>query len=169
MAGRGGRSRGGSRPSGGGRGYPRTERLNELLREIVAEELAEQDDDELAMVTITGVDVDRELEKARVYYSCLDGDEQGEARLDALEAFRPVAKRAISAQARLRRTPELVFVADQAVRSAQRIEDVLRANPPRDVEIDEDLYVHAAPDADVDSDDDRDASPGADGSEAASR
>lgn len=151
MAGRGGRSRGGSRPSGGARGYQRTERLNELLREIVAEELAEQDDDELAMVTITGVDVDRELEKARVYYSCLDGDEQGEARRDALEAFRPIAKRAISAQARLRKTPELVFVADQAVRSAQRIEDVLRAHPPRDVEVDEDRYVHPAPDRDDDT------------------
>ena len=35
-------------------------------------------------------------------------------------------QRAIGDRARLRRTPPLVFVADEAARSAERIEDILR-------------------------------------------
>ena len=46
------------------RSYPRTARVNELLREIVAEELERIDDDRLELVTITAVDVDPDLEPA---------------------------------------------------------------------------------------------------------
>jgi ribosome-binding factor A len=41
------------------RPVPRTARLNELLRQIVAEELERIDDERLELVTITNVDVDR--------------------------------------------------------------------------------------------------------------
>ena len=58
------------------RGYQRTDRVNELLREIIAEQLTREDDDGLAFVTITSVDVDREFEKARVYYTTVDGDDE---------------------------------------------------------------------------------------------
>lgn len=108
------------------RGYQRTERLNELLREIIAEELTGQDDDDLAFVTITGVDVDRELDRAKVFYTSVDGDDDTPARRDALDRFRIKAKRAIGAQARLRKTPELVFLPDDVARSAERIDSILK-------------------------------------------
>jgi ribosome-binding factor A len=108
------------------RGYQRTDRVNELLREIIAEELARQDDDALALLTITAVDVDREFDRAKVFYSSVDGDDDNEARREALEHFRLRAKRAVSRQARLRKTPELVFLPDDVVRHAQRIEDILK-------------------------------------------
>ena len=40
------------------RRYPRTARVNELVREVVAEELERIDDERLELVTVTGVDVE---------------------------------------------------------------------------------------------------------------
>ena len=38
--------------------YPRTARLNQSLREVIAEALTRIDDERLDMVTITSIDVD---------------------------------------------------------------------------------------------------------------
>jgi ribosome-binding factor A len=123
--------------STGSRGYERTDRLGELMREIVAEELERIGDERLELVTITGVDVDRELERARIYYTCLDQDERSPEVVEALAEHRGRVRRAIGNQARVRRVPEVVFVPDEAQRSAERIEDILRgidAPAPRDDE-----------------------------------
>ena len=47
--------------------YPRTARLNELVREIVAEELERIDDERLDLVTVVDVVVDADLRRAIVY------------------------------------------------------------------------------------------------------
>ncbi len=105
------------------RDYPRTARLNELLREIIAAEIDRIDDDRLGWVSISGVDVDNELSKARVYLSSLDDDLTD--TLDALNDNRGRMKRAIGDQATIRRVPELEFVSDPAVRSGGRVEEIL--------------------------------------------
>lgn len=110
----------------GRKGYQRTERVNELLREIIAEELVGHDDDALALVTITGVEVDREFEKARVFYTSVDGDDTSDEIVKALHEFRPRAKRAVGRQARLRKTPDLEFLPDDVIRSAERIDRILK-------------------------------------------
>ena len=112
--------------STGNRGYERTDRLGELLREIVAEELERIDDERLELVTITGVDVDRELERAQVFYTSLGQDERDPEIVEALAEHRGRVRRAIGNQARVRRTPDVVFLPDDAQRSAERIEDILR-------------------------------------------
>ena len=57
------------------REYQRSARLNELLREIIAEELERVDDDRLDWVSVVSVEVDNELTKARVYLSLLEENE----------------------------------------------------------------------------------------------
>jgi ribosome-binding factor A len=118
--------------SSGSRGYERTDRLGELLREIVAEELEKIDDERLELVTITGVDVDRELDRAQVFYTSLDQDERSPEIVEALSEHRGRVRRAIGNQARLRRVPEVVFSPDDAQRSAERIEDILRGTATTD-------------------------------------
>lgn len=106
------------------REYPRTERLNQLLREIMAEALEHVDDDRIANVTITDVDVDAELSRAIVYFDPLDE----EADDDVLEAFAEhewQLKRAIGQEARIRKTPRLEFHPDLTLRSADRIVSIL--------------------------------------------
>jgi ribosome-binding factor A len=106
--------------------YPRIARVNELVREIVADELERIDDERLELVTVTQVVVDRDLEKAVVYVDSLAGPDADEELLDALGDYRVRLQGAIGRQARLRRTPHLQFEVDDVARGAQRIESILR-------------------------------------------
>ena len=135
------------------RDYPRTARLNELLREIIGEELERIDDSRLDVVTVISVDTESDLRRAVVYYDCLDGEDGDEDALAALGDARIRLQSAIGRQARVKRTPELRFVPDPAVRSGARIEAVLAdLGPIPDVEVDPGVYG-----------DDADDDPGADG------
>ena len=98
------------RSAGGQRGYARMARVNELCREILADELERIDDDRLELVTVTHVAVDPDLRHATVAYSRLDRDVD-EAQ-EALAVVRPRLQGAIARQARLKRTPELRFEVD---------------------------------------------------------
>ena len=111
------------RSGGAPRGFDRTDRLNELLTRILAEELERIDDVRLDLVTVTGVDTDRDLSQAKVYVTGGTADDEV---IEALEEQRFRLQRAIGDRTRLRRTPPLVFRVDEAVRSAERIEDILR-------------------------------------------
>jgi len=109
------------------RQYPRTARVNELCQEIVAEELERIDDERLELVTVTHVEVDPDLRRARVEFSRL-GEGEDEA-LEALAEHRVRLQGAIARQARLKRTPELAFRADPVIRHGARIEELLRDDP----------------------------------------
>lgn len=106
--------------------FPRMARVNELVREIVADELERIDDPELELLAVTQVVVDRDLEKAVVYFDSLEGEAADEVVLAALDSHRVRLQRAIGTQARLRRTPLLVFRPDDVARGAQRIESIIR-------------------------------------------
>ena len=106
--------------------YPRTARVNELCREILGDELERIDDDRLHLVTITHVDVDPDLRRARVDFSSLgEGEEEA---LEAFEELRPRLQAAIARQARLKRTPELRFAVDRVIEQGARIEELLRGD-----------------------------------------
>ena len=108
-------------------GAQRSSRLNELLREIIADELSRIDDDRLEWVSITHVKTDRSLDRAQVFFTAALGEESDEDRLvPVFEEHRSRLQGAIGRQARLRRTPPLVFTPDEQLRSADRIESILR-------------------------------------------
>ena len=121
----------GRRSGGATRGYDRTDRLNELLVRILADEVERIDDDRLGFLTVAGVETDRDLSMARVYVTS-DVDDHG--LLEALAEHRLRLQRAIGSQARVRRVPPLTFVVDDTVRSADRIEEILRGLAPFDEE-----------------------------------
>jgi ribosome-binding factor A len=108
------------------RDYPRTARLNQLFHEILAEELEKIDDERLGMVTIMSVDCDTDLRHATVYYDTLGGEDDDEEVQGALDDHRWELQGAIGRQARVKRTPELLFKPDAVGRGAARIEEVIR-------------------------------------------
>lgn len=114
------------RRTGGARNFSRMARVDKLLREILGEELERFDDDRLDMVTVTAVACEPDLGRATVFYDNLRGEEADEDLQAALAELRPRLQAAVAGQARLKRTPELHFEPDLAVRNAQRIEEVLR-------------------------------------------
>lgn len=118
------------------RDYPRTARLGELLREILADELIELDDDRLGIVTITGVDVDNDLNRAVVYFDTLDGGEADDLAQEAFAEHRGRLKVAIGRQAHVRKVPDLSFRPDPGIRLGERLDATLREmGPAHDVEV----------------------------------
>jgi ribosome-binding factor A len=109
---------------------PRTARLNELLREIIGEELSRLGDERLEHVSITSVDVDSDLNRAIVTFDALDGEAVDGEVLEALGELRVRLQRAVGAQMTARKTPILDFRPDTVIRSAARIEELLRTLPP---------------------------------------
>ena len=109
----------------------RTARLSETLREVIADELAKIDDDRLGFVTITSVDVDSEMNRGIVFYDSMHGAEGDELILEALNEYRKRLQSVIADQVRARRTPVLQFRPDDAIRAAQRIDEVLRQDEIR--------------------------------------
>ncbi len=115
----------------GGHRYPRTARLNETLREIIADELVRVDDERLSLVTVTQIDADQELNRAIVYFDSLDGPDADGTIVDVLGEHRARLQSAIARQIRTKKTPILTFQPDEVIRSAERIDDILRADRRR--------------------------------------
>jgi ribosome-binding factor A len=114
------------------RKYPRTARVNEVMLEVLADELERLSDPRLELVTLTGVDVTRDLAYATVYYSTLAAtaaDAPGsvaENAGDALRAAAPHLRGLVGRQMRIRQVPKLTFEADPGIIAGQRIEEILR-------------------------------------------
>ena len=125
------RPRSGSRkPKGGSsHGYPRTARLSEVLREVIADELTRIDDERLELVTVTSIDVDPEMNRAIVYFDSMFGEEGDEGVIEALNEHRARMQSSINRQMHARKTPILSFRPDEVIRSAARIEELLRKQP----------------------------------------
>lgn len=124
------RSGGRRQPKGGSsHGYPRTARLSEVLREIIADELTRIDDERLELVTITSVDVDQEMNRAVVYFDSMFGEEGDAGVVAAMGEHRARMQASINRQMHARKTPILSFRPDEVIRSAARIEELLRRRP----------------------------------------
>ena len=79
--------------------------------------------------SVTAVEVDRELEHAKIYYTCLDGNDLADDVVEAFAEQRGRVRKAIGVQAKVRRVPNLTFLPDNVLRSAQRIEEILAKMP----------------------------------------
>lgn len=120
--------------------YPRTARLNQSLREVIADELTRIDDERLDLVTITAIDVDAEMNRAFVYFDSLRGTDGDEEILEALHSHRVRIQSSIGRQVRSKKTPILTFKPDEVIRSAEHIERLLQSAeilPERPEPIDE--------------------------------
>lgn len=116
------------------RQYARTDRIAEVIREIVAPEVERLGDERLELVTITDVVVDSSLERATVYYSAMSNEDPG--RTDevagALEEIRWRIQKLVNREMQTRKTPQISFEPDTVLESALRIDDILRSINPSD-------------------------------------
>ena len=108
------------------RGGTRMDRVNELLREVIAEEIRILKDPAVGFVTITGVDTAPDLHSAVVHYSTLGDKNQQEESAQALSRAAVHVQTRMGAQVRLKYTPRLEFKVDRAIEVGLHMERVLR-------------------------------------------
>jgi ribosome-binding factor A len=107
-----------------GVGGHRTERIGERIQIELARLIREDlRDPRVGFVTLTGVEVSKDLRHAKVFISVL-GDSLEET-LAALTHATPFLKRELGRRAGLKHTPGLRFVEDRSIRGARRVEDLL--------------------------------------------
>jgi ribosome-binding factor A len=109
--------------SGSHHPYPRSARVNQILREVISDELMRISDvdERLGLLTVTGVETSPDVAQAVVFLHSLSD----EARV-ALEEHRAQLQSAVNVQTRLKRTPKLTFLADPAVASGEAVEILRR-------------------------------------------
>jgi len=105
----------------------RPDRVAEAIREEIASFLAAgvRDPRVMGFVTVTGVDVTRDLRSAKVFVSVMGTDEERATTLEGLNALAPQLRGPIGRALRLRSAPEIAFRLDESVARAARIETLL--------------------------------------------
>ena len=104
----------------------RSQRVADLVRaEISSLVLIEAHDPDLRRVTITDVEMPSDLRSARVFFSCLGGDEEREKAALALRRAAGYLRREVGQRCKLRFAPELHFVSDRSLERGARLEELL--------------------------------------------
>ncbi|MFA5088461.1 MAG: 30S ribosome-binding factor RbfA [Candidatus Omnitrophota bacterium] len=104
----------------------RIERINQQIKREVGDMLEKEiQDPRVRFVTITGVEVSRDLQYAKISFTVLGDHQKAEIALEGLNQAKGFIRRMIGQRVRMRYTPEPRFVFDQSVEYAARIEQKL--------------------------------------------
>lgn len=103
----------------------RMRKVNELVREVVADAVRDLKDPRIGFLTITGVETSPDKRHAVVYYSVLGSEEEKEDTAAALSSARVRIQRALGSETRMRNTPVLEFRVDPSIDAGIRISEIL--------------------------------------------
>ncbi|MEZ8143748.1 ribosome-binding factor A [Enterovibrio norvegicus FF-33] len=107
--------------------FSRTQRVSQQVQKEVALILQREiKDPRISMVTVSGVDVSRDLAYAKIHVTFLTtGDQTAEAGLEALNEQAWYVRTLLGKAIRLRITPEVIFVFDQSLTEGMRISNLV--------------------------------------------
>ena len=126
--------------------FKRAERVADQLRIEVADILAKKSKDpRLHSVTVTDVEVTKDLRIARVYVSILGSQDDKPGILKALVSAAGFVRSELGRRLELRYTPEVKFWADSNGPRAERILEILDTLPPAGLESATDLGADYTP------------------------
>ncbi len=103
----------------------RMRKVNELVREVVADAVVDLKDPRIGFLTITGAETSPDLRYAIVYYSVLGTDEEKAGTADALASASARIQSQLGRQTKLRYTPKLEFRVDPAIDRGMRVSELL--------------------------------------------
>jgi ribosome-binding factor A len=101
-------------------------RINERMRRVLGESIAELSDPRIGFVTVTGVRIARDFRNAKVYVSVLGDESAREDSLAALRSAHGLLQRAVARDSKLHHTPQLEFIYDDTTDSAMRLDELLK-------------------------------------------
>lgn len=104
------------------RDFPRTRRVGEQIqRELAVLIRDEIKDPRIGMVSISGVEVSRDLAHAKVYVSVLGNKEKAEASVQVLNNASGFLRGRLGKLMRTRTVPEMKFIIDRSLEEGARI------------------------------------------------
>ena len=105
--------------------YQRSDRIGELLTEVIAEVLRQDiRDPRVRAVTITAAKVTKDLRQARIYFSIFGGDK--DSVVAGLKSALGFIRSKIGKRLNLRYVPSIEFIYDDSVDRAERIDKLLK-------------------------------------------
>jgi ribosome-binding factor A len=110
----------------------RMRRVNESVRQVLAEALPELKDPRIGLVTVTGVETAQDLRHAKVYVSVLGSDRKRKATLSGLEAAQGLLQSRLARELRMKRPPQLTFEYDPFVERGVRMSQLIDELAPDD-------------------------------------
>ncbi|NLZ93725.1 MAG: 30S ribosome-binding factor RbfA [Firmicutes bacterium] len=106
------------------RAYRVAEEIKREISDIIRHDV--KDPRVTGMISVTGVDITRDLSHAKVFVSIFGSDEEQQITLAALTKATGFIRSEIGKRIRLRHTPELTFQLDRSISYGAYINDVLR-------------------------------------------
>lgn len=111
--------------------FSRTRRVADQIQRHLAELIQmELGDPRVGMVTVTGVEVTHEFERARIYFTVLGktlaDKEQIDITTEVLNKAAGYLRSALAKRLKLRTTPQLVFVYDSSMEKGNRLSDLIK-------------------------------------------
>ncbi len=103
----------------------RQKRVADRLQQEISALLQSMNDPRLQLVTVTVVNIDRELEYANVFVSTVGDEARRKEVMHVLNNAKGFIRREISRRVQLRRAPELVFHWDPSPEKAEHIAQLL--------------------------------------------
>lgn len=105
----------------------RTDRLNSLLKEVISEVIRRdvRNPHVPELVTVTRVDITKDLRYAKVYISVIGNPKEKEETINALQTAAGFIAVTASKKVVMRYFPELTFKLDDSVDKHMRIEELL--------------------------------------------
>ena len=114
----------------------RMRRVNESVREVLADAVRSLKDPRIGLVTVTGVRVTPDLREATVYVSVLGNERKRRDTLAGLQSAHGVLQARLNRELTLRRTPQITFEYDGSVERGvemTRLIDELASQLPGDL------------------------------------
>ncbi len=107
--------------------FSRGDRVGGLIQQVLAQLLHKEiSDPRLATVTITGVQMSRDLRLAKIYFATGSGDQNKQAALEGFNRAQGFVKRELAQRLELRYMPDLRFYYDKAIDTGARIEQLIK-------------------------------------------
>ena len=110
----------------------RMRRVNEAIRESLAEGVGELKDPRIGFVTITAVKTSTDLRQARVYVSVLGNERKREKTLAGLQSAHGVLQAKLADELGMKRTPQHTFEYDPTVERGMRMSQLIDELAPEE-------------------------------------
>ena len=114
--------------------FPRTRRVGEQIRRELAELIRDElRDPRLALISMTSVEVSRDLAYARIYVTLIGDTTERVERVAELNRAAPLLRRELGRRMRIRTIPKLDFRYDEVVEHGARLSALIDAAVAADV------------------------------------